>query len=66
MPQALTRNIDTLEFVHSMLGQLRRMAENERYEVLAYMIEMARIEAGDMLRRAPSSSIRHDQGDSAA
>lgn len=66
MPQALTRNTDTLEFVHSMLGQLRRMAENERHEVLAYMIEMACIEADDILRNVGRSVVRKDEGDSAA
>lgn len=66
MRQALTRNADTLEFIHSMLGQLRRMAEEERYEVLAYMIEMSCIEADDMLRGELASVIRKDKGDSAA
>ena len=66
MRQALTRNADTLEFIHSMLGQLRRMAEEERYEVLAYMIEMSCIEADDMLRSERVSAIPKDKGDSAA
>ncbi|MHB2265127.1 hypothetical protein [Aliihoeflea sp. PC F10.4] len=66
MRQALNRNVETLEFMHSMLGQLRRMAENERYEVLAYMIEMACIEADDIMRQESDSSIRSDKGDSAA
>lgn len=66
MRQALTRNADTLEFIHSMLGQLRRMAKDERYEVLAYMIEMSCIEADDMLRGVRPSTIRKDEGDSAA
>lgn len=66
MRQALTRNADTLEFIHSMLGQLRRMAEDERYEVLAYMIEMSCIEADDMLRGTRPLTIRKDEGDSAA
>ncbi|MCO6390346.1 hypothetical protein GTW25_04810 [Aliihoeflea aestuarii] len=66
MRQARTRNTDTLEFVHSMLGQLRRMAEDEQHEVLAYMIEMACIEADDTLRDIRGSLVRSGQGDSAA
>jgi hypothetical protein len=32
-----------------MLGQLRAMAEAERCDLLTYLIEMAYIEAGDVL-----------------
>lgn len=66
MPQALTRNTDTVDFIHSMLGQLRRMAQGERLEVLAYMIEMAWIEADDARRLDQRSASRSDKGDSAA
>jgi hypothetical protein len=33
-----------------MLGQLRGMAEAERCDMLAYLIEMAYLEASDVLR----------------
>jgi hypothetical protein len=33
-----------------MLGQLRTMAEAERCDMLAYLIEMAYIEASDIIR----------------
>jgi hypothetical protein len=48
-----------------MLGQLRTMAEAERCDMLAYLIEMAYIEAGDIIRgerpfRIQGSGRRHD------
>lgn len=46
-----------LAFIHDMLGQLRRMAEVERHEMLAYLIEMAYIESGDLTHRDHSSQI---------
>ncbi|MBD0416335.1 hypothetical protein [Oryzicola mucosus] len=49
------RKIATLEYVHSMLGQLRMMAEKERCPMLAYYIEMAFIEAGEVVRSESAS-----------
>lgn len=39
-----------LVYIHAMLGELRAMAEAERCDMLAYLIEMAAIEAGDVMR----------------
>ena len=36
--------------MQSMLGQLRTMAEAERCDMLAYLIEMAYVEASDIIR----------------
>jgi hypothetical protein len=36
--------------MQSMLGQLRTMAEAERCDMLAYLIEMAYLEASDIIR----------------
>lgn len=33
-----------------MLGQLRQMAEAERCDMLAYLVEMAYVEASDIIR----------------
>jgi hypothetical protein len=44
------RRTETLDYMQSMLGQLRTMAEGERYDLLAYLIEMAYVEAGDIAR----------------
>ena len=47
-----TRHKANLEYMQAMLGQLRVMAEAERCDVLAYLIDMARVEAGDLARAA--------------
>ena len=39
-----------LLYIHSMLGELRVMAEAERCDMLAYLIEMATLEAADIVR----------------
>jgi hypothetical protein len=44
------RRDETLEYLQSMLGQLRTMAEAERCDMLAYLIEMAYIEVSDIVR----------------
>jgi len=49
---------ETLDYLKSMLGQLRTMAEAEHYGLLAYLIDMAYIEASEMLRGERPSSAR--------
>ena len=44
------RRTDTLDYLQSMLGQLRTMAEAERCDMLTYLIEMAYVEASDIIR----------------
>ena len=44
------RRTETLDYLQSMLGQLRIMAQAERCDMLAYLIEMAYLEAGDIIR----------------
>jgi hypothetical protein len=44
------RRTDALDYMQSMLGQLRTMAEAERYDFLAYLVELAYVEAGDIAR----------------
>lgn len=39
-----------LDYIHAMLGQLRGMAEAEKLDMLAYLIDMARVEVGEILR----------------
>lgn len=51
MQQQLNRRrSDTLDYMQSMLGQLRTMAEAERCDMLTYLIEMAYVEVSDILR----------------
>lgn len=56
---------DTLDYLQSMLGQLRALAEAERYDMLAYLIDMAYVEASDVARGARPSTIRKNKGDGA-
>lgn len=49
-PHVSRRRAESLEYLRSMLGQLRVMAEAERADMLAYLIEMAYLEASDVLR----------------
>ena len=44
------RRTETLDYMQAMLGQLRTMAEAERCDMLAYLIEMAYVEASDIIR----------------
>lgn len=44
------RRCEALEYLQSMLGQLRTMAEAERCGMLAYLIEMAYVEVSDIIR----------------
>ena len=44
------RHTETLDYIQSMLRQLRGMAEAERSDMLVYLIEMACIEAADIMR----------------
>ncbi|MCX7305343.1 MAG: hypothetical protein NTV73_13570 [Hyphomicrobiales bacterium] len=40
---------ETLDYIHSMLGQLRIMAKGEDCDMLAYLIEMAYVEVNDII-----------------
>lgn len=39
-----------LEYIHAMLSQLRVMAEADKLDMLAYLIDMARVEVTEVLR----------------
>lgn len=46
---------ETVAYLHAMLGELRDLAEAEKLDMLAYLIDMACTEAGDIIRgRRPS------------
>lgn len=61
------RRAETLNFIQSMLMQLNQMALGERHDMLAYLIEMAYLECGDLVRsdHTPSSILEY-QGHHAA
>lgn len=46
----INRRTGALDYLQCMLGQLRTMADAERCDMLAYLIEMAYIEVSDIIR----------------
>lgn len=61
-PRATEENI---AYIRQMLGELRGVAHNEGADMLRYFIEMAYVEAGDILSGFRPLSVRKN-GDSAA
>ena len=60
MRQAYTRRrTETLDYLQSMLGQLRTMAEAERCDMLTYLIEMAYVEVSDIIRGDRPARVQH-------
>ena len=57
---------ETLDYIQSMLGQLRSMADKERCDMLAYLIEMAYVEASDIVRGERPSRIAEQKRNSSA
>ena len=49
-PSQGERRTETLDYLQSMLAQLRTMAAAERCDMLAYLIEMAYLEVTDIVR----------------
>ena len=60
------RRTDTLDYMQSMLGQMRTMAEAERCDMLAYLIEMAYVEVSDIIRGERPARVRDQMRNSAA
>jgi hypothetical protein len=58
------KRAETLDYIQSMLGQLRIMAENEQCDMLAYLIEMAYVEASDVVRGERPSRIAEQKRNS--
>ena len=57
-PHAVEENI---AYVRQMLGELRAVAHNEGADMLRYFIEMAYVEAGDILSGFRPLSIRENR-----
>lgn len=64
--QTAMKRAETLDYIQSMLGQLRGMAEAERCDMLAYLIEMAYLEASDVLRGERPSRVGEQKRDRSA
>jgi hypothetical protein len=59
------RRTETLDYLQSMLGQMRTMAEAERCDMLAYLIEMAYVEVSDIIRGDRPSNVGGQKRDAA-
>lgn len=55
---------ETLDYIQAMLGQLSIIARAERYDMLAYFIEMAYMEAGDIIRGQRPARLDQENGSS--
>ena len=67
MPQEPNRRrTETLDYMQSMLGQMRTMAEAERCDMLAYLIEMAYVEVSDIIRGERPLRVGENQRDRAS
>ena len=52
---------ENIAYIRQMLGELRTVANNEGADMLRYLIEMAYVEAGDILAGFRPLSIRGDR-----
>lgn len=58
--------LERIRYIQSMLGEMRIMAEAERCDMLTYMIEMAYIEASDIVRGQRPSRVLSEQRNAVA
>lgn len=60
MPQSAMaqRRTDSLDYLQSMLRELREIAQAERHDMLCYLIEMAYVEASDIIRGERPMRVR--------
>ena len=49
-PAARDRLRDRIMYLHATIRDLKNIAESERCDTLAYLLEMAYVESGDILR----------------
>jgi hypothetical protein len=52
---------ENIAYIRQMLGELRTVAHNEGADMLRYLIEMAYVEAGDILSGFRPISVRGDR-----
>ena len=55
---ATQRRTDALDYLQSMLREMREIAQAERCDMLAYLIEMAYVEASDIIRGERPMRVR--------
>ncbi|MDQ2635062.1 MAG: hypothetical protein M3Y78_15185 [Pseudomonadota bacterium] len=64
--QSADKRAETLDYIQSMLGELRNMAKAEHCDMLVYLIEMAYVEASDAVRGALPSRVAVQKRNSSA
>jgi len=57
---------DKITYIRQMLGELRGVASNEGADMLCYLIEMAFVEAGDILSGKRQLSLSNGERNKAA
>ncbi len=57
-PTLTAQQKEALEYIHAMTGQLSAMAGRHKAHTISYMLGMASIEAGDVLRGARPMNIQ--------
>jgi hypothetical protein len=57
---------EKVAYIRHMLGELRGVASNEGADMLCYLIEMAFVEAGDILSGKRQLSFSNAEGNKAA
>lgn len=67
MPRDQQSASEVLDYISSILRELRQMAQRHDQQMLAYLIDMAQLEASDQLVVSQSASkVGRKQRDSAA
>ena len=56
----------SIAFIRQMLGELRTVADEKGADMLCYLIEMAYVEAGDLMSGRRKLSVKGQQRDEAA
>ena len=51
---------ENIAYIRQLVGELRRVAHQEQAEMLCYFLEMAYLEAGDVLHARRAKSGRHN------
>ncbi len=51
---------ENIAYIRQLVGELRRVAHQERAEMLCYFLEMAYLEAGDVLHARRTRANRAD------
>ncbi|MCB1430357.1 MAG: hypothetical protein KDJ66_14735 [Nitratireductor sp.] len=57
---------ERISYIQSMLGEMRTLADAERCDMLTYLIEMAYVEASDILRGQRPLRVEGNQRHTAA